>query len=28
LEIDPSFIKGVRFHYVKTMAQVLEIALS
>jgi len=28
LEIDPSFIKGVRFHFVKTMAQVLEIALS
>lgn len=28
VEIDPSFIKGVRFHYVKTMAQVLEIALA
>ena len=26
-EIEPSFIKGVRFHYVKTMSQVLEIAL-
>ncbi len=27
-EINPHFIKGVKFHYVKTMAQVLEIALS
>lgn len=26
-EIEPSFIKGVKFHYVKTMTQVLEIAL-
>jgi ATP-dependent Lon protease len=28
LEIESTFIKGVRFHYVKTMAQVLEIALA
>jgi ATP-dependent Lon protease len=27
-EIDPDFIKGLRFHYVKTMQQVLEIALA
>ncbi len=27
-EIDPAFIKGLRFHYVKTMTQVLDIALS
>ncbi|RYG27310.1 MAG: endopeptidase La, partial [Chitinophagaceae bacterium] len=26
-DIDPEFIKGVKFHYVKTMQQVLEIAL-
>ncbi len=26
-EIEPGFIKGVRFHYVKTMSQVMEIAL-
>ena len=26
-EIDPEFIKGIKFHYVKTMNQVLEIAL-
>jgi ATP-dependent Lon protease len=26
-QIDPEFIKGVKFHYVKTMNQVLEIAL-
>jgi ATP-dependent Lon protease len=26
-EIDPGFIRGVKFHYVKTMLQVLEIAL-
>jgi ATP-dependent Lon protease len=26
-EIDPSFIKGMQFHYVKTMQQVLDIAL-
>ncbi len=26
-EINPDFIKGVRFHYVKTMSQVLEFAL-
>ena len=26
-EIDPNYIKGVRFHYVKTMQQVLEIGL-
>ncbi len=28
LDIDPSFIKGVKFHYVKTMQQVLETGLS
>ena len=28
LEINPVFIKGIRFHYVKTMQQVLDIALS
>lgn len=28
LEINPVFIKGIRFHYVKTMQQVLEIALA
>lgn len=28
LEINPTFIKGTRFHYVKTMQQVLDIALS
>ena len=27
-EIDAEFIKGVQFHYVKTMQQVLEIALT
>ena len=27
-DIDPSFIKGLKFHYVKTMQQVLEIALN
>jgi len=27
-EIDPGFIRGVSFHYVKTMQQVLDIALS
>lgn len=27
-EIDSNFIKGVKFHYVKTMQQVLELALS
>jgi ATP-dependent Lon protease len=27
-EIDPEFIKGVKFHYVKTMQQVLDVALS
>ena len=27
LEINPAFIKGIKFHYVKTMAQVLELAL-
>jgi ATP-dependent Lon protease len=26
-EINPAFIKGIKFHYVKTMAQVLELAL-
>jgi ATP-dependent Lon protease len=26
-EIDPAFIKGLKFHYVKTMQEVLEIAL-
>ncbi len=28
LEINPVFIKGIKFHYVKTMQQVLEIALA
>jgi ATP-dependent Lon protease len=28
LEINPTFIKGIKFHYVKTIAQVLELALS
>jgi ATP-dependent Lon protease len=28
IEINPAFIKGIKFHYVKTMQQVLEIALS
>ncbi|MEY5045849.1 MAG: endopeptidase La, partial [Bacteroidota bacterium] len=28
LEINPEFIKGMKFHYVKTMQQVLEIALA
>ncbi|MEO6230383.1 MAG: endopeptidase La [Ferruginibacter sp.] len=28
LEINPQFIKGTKFHYVKTMQQVLEIALT
>jgi ATP-dependent Lon protease len=27
-EIDPAFIKGISFHYVKTMNQVLELALN
>ncbi len=27
-EINPAFIKGIKFHYVKTMQQVLEIALT
>jgi ATP-dependent Lon protease len=27
LDINPQFIKGMKFHYVKTMAQVLEMAL-
>lgn len=27
LEINPEFIKGMKFHYIKTMQQVLEIAL-
>ena len=27
LEIEPDFIKGMKFHYVKTMSQVLELAL-
>ena len=27
-EIDSAFIKGLTFHYVKTMTQVLDIALS
>jgi ATP-dependent Lon protease len=26
-EIDSDFIKGIKFHYVKTMNQVLELAL-
>jgi len=28
LEINPAFIKGIKFHYVKTMQQVLDIALT
>jgi ATP-dependent Lon protease len=28
LEIDPGYVKGIRFHYVKTMLQVLELALA
>jgi ATP-dependent Lon protease len=28
LEINPEFIRGIRFHYVKTMQQVLDIALA
>ena len=27
-EINPAFIKGIKFHYVKTMQQVLDIALT
>ncbi|HUR09872.1 MAG TPA: S16 family serine protease, partial [Flavitalea sp.] len=27
-EIDPAFIKGLRFHYVKNMQQVIDIALN
>jgi ATP-dependent Lon protease len=27
-EINPQFIKGIKFHYVKTMLQVLELALT
>jgi ATP-dependent Lon protease len=27
IDINPHFIKGIRFHYVKTMQQILEIAL-
>jgi len=27
VEINPTFIKGIRFHYVKTMQQVIDIAL-
>src|ERR1700761_6918661 len=27
-EINPQFIKGIKFHYVKTMQQVLDIALT
>jgi ATP-dependent Lon protease len=26
-EINPEYIKGVKFHFVKTMSQVLELAL-
>ena len=26
-EINPDYIKGLRFHYVKTMGQVIDIAL-
>jgi ATP-dependent Lon protease len=26
-DINPTFIKGIKFHYVKTMQQVLDIAL-
>lgn len=28
MEIDPTFIEGIHFHYVKTMPQVLDIAIS
>ena len=28
IEIDPAFISGIKFHYVKTMQQVLDIALT
>lgn len=28
LDINPQFIKGIKFHYVKTMSQVLDIALT
>jgi ATP-dependent Lon protease len=28
IEINPAFIKGIKFHYVKTMQQVLDIALT
>ncbi|HJU45547.1 MAG TPA: endopeptidase La [Chitinophagaceae bacterium] len=28
LEIDPDYVKGIRFHYVKMMQQVLELALA
>ena len=28
LEINPLFIKGTKFHYVKTMQQVIDIALT
>ena len=27
-EINPQFIKGIKFHYVKTVQQVIDIALS
>jgi len=27
LEINPSYIKGLKFHYVNTMQEVLEIAI-
>jgi ATP-dependent Lon protease len=27
LDINPDYIKGLKFHYVKTMSQVVEIAL-
>jgi ATP-dependent Lon protease len=27
-EINPQFIKGIKFHYVKTMQQVLDISLA
>ena len=28
LEINPTFIKGLKFHYVETMAEVIKIALN
>jgi ATP-dependent Lon protease len=28
LEINTQYIKGIKFHYVKTMQQVLELALT